>query len=254
MRIAVIYGSPRKGNTFRAAQIFLEAFRLEALSRKVYDDITVDEIYLPRDLPEFCRGCMTCFLRGETRCPDATQVHPILEQMLAADALLFTTPVYVLQASGSMKNFLDHLGYIFMVHRARPEMFSKKAFILSSTVGAGTRAAIKTISTSLKYWGVNRIYSYGFAIMSEDWGKMAPKRTARVEKALKRRGAAFYRESMAGRRRPYMHTWFLFRVLRMMIRGYDASNLDRQYWHSMGWLDGTASPFRSLKSGEGGES
>ena len=248
MRIAVVYGSPRKGNTFRAAQIFLEAFRLEALNRKVYDDITVDEIYLPRDLPAFCKGCTTCILRDEARCPDAALVQPLLERMLAADALLFTTPVYVLQASGSMKNFLDHLGYIFMVHRARPEMFSKKAFVLSSTAGAGTKAAIRTIETSLRYWGVNRIAHYGFAMLSEDWNKLSPDRRERIEKKLKRRGAAFFRETAAGRRPPNLFPRMLFFFLRRMIRGYDDTSADKRYWQSMGWLDGAASPFRPSKS------
>jgi multimeric flavodoxin WrbA len=79
MKITVIHGSPRKGNTYRAARIFLQA-----LSKR--GDVEVTEFFLPKDLPEFCRGCCSCVTRGEETCPHRQYTKPILDSMIQADA------------------------------------------------------------------------------------------------------------------------------------------------------------------------
>ena len=53
MKLTVIHGSPRRGNTYRAAQLFLEALKKRG-------QIEAREFFLPQDLPEFCRGCIAC--------------------------------------------------------------------------------------------------------------------------------------------------------------------------------------------------
>ncbi|MFP4078950.1 MAG: flavodoxin family protein [Candidatus Izemoplasmataceae bacterium] len=238
MKIVVIHGSPRKGNTFKATELFKKTMR-EASPVEFVD------FFLPRDLPEFCLGCMTCFFKGEDRCPHSEYTLPIMNQMLKADALLFTTPVYVLSLSGGMKAFLDHFGHAFIVHRPRPEMFRKKAFILSTTAGAGTKSAIRTIRKSLRFWGVNRVYSYGFALFEVDWDKMNPKRKAKIVRKLQNKALRFSKEVASGRnRRPYRMISLMFWLRRLMIKKEALDSLDRSYWIEMGWHEGKKSPFR----------
>ena len=38
--------------------------------------------------------------------------------------------------------------------------------------GAGAKAAIKTISASLKYWDVNRVYTYSFTTLGVKIGEV----------------------------------------------------------------------------------
>lgn len=180
MKIVVVHGSPRKGNTYKATELFKKEMQNQG-------EIEFVDFFLPKDMPEFCRGCMTCFLKGEEKCPHADYTMPILDQMVLADALIFTTPVFALSLSGCMKSFLDHFAYIFIVHRARSEMFEKKAFIISSTVGAGAKSAMKTISTSLKYWGVNRVYTYKFATFGDEWDKLKLDKKDKIEKQIKQK-------------------------------------------------------------------
>lgn len=235
MKIVIVYGSPRKGCSYTAAQIFKDE-----MTR--HGDIEFTELFLPKDMPEFCLGCNTCFTYGEEKCPHAKYTLPVIDAMLRADALMFTSPSYVLQASGSMKNFLDHFGHMFMVHRPKAEMFHKKAFIISTAAGAGMRAAIKTIRTSHKFWGVNRIYSAGFALQESDWQRMEEKRRISFESKLKKKARRFYREVASGKKHaPYLFTRILFSVSRIMVKKYspkDNPSLDNIYWEKMGWLNG----------------
>lgn len=239
MKVTIIYGSPRKGSSYKAAQLFKD----EMLKN---GEIEFTEFFLPKDLPEFCHGCMACFTYGRDKCPHAQYTLPILDSMLKADALIFTSPVFVMQTSGAMKNFLDHFGHIFLVHRAEESMFNKKAYILSTTAGAGTKAAIKTIKTSVKFWGVNRVYSSGFALHEVDWQNMKPKRKHKFEAKINKEASKFYKEVESGKkRRPYLMTRIMFSFMRGMIKKYDNSSLDKQYWQEKNWFNTT--PFKRKK-------
>lgn len=237
MKIVMVHGSPRKGNTYLAAQLFLDEMkRLGSVSSR--------EFFLPQDLPEFCRGCAVCILKSEELCPHARYVQPVLQAMLEADALIFTTPVFVLSESGGMKAFLDHFGFLFLPHRPRPEMFRKKAFLLSTTAGAGTRSAMKPIAESLRFWGVNRIFTRGFALHEISWNKMPEKRRAAFERRIRADAGRFYRETTGGTiRRPYFKIQFMFQFCKRLIRSYPEDNADRRYWRAQGWLE-KGSPFR----------
>ena len=237
MKIVIINGSPRKGNTYAATQIFKnELMRC--------GDVEFTEFFLPQDLPEFCAGCFLCLSECEKLCPHAKYTLPILERLLDADALIFTTPVYVLQTTGAVKAFFDHFSWMFIVHRAHPEMFGKKAFVLSTTAGAGTKAAMKTVITNLKFWGVNRIYSSGFAMRAIDWETVDPKRRAKFERTLKKSARRFFRDATSGKKHPpYLLTRFMFYFRRSMLKKETASQTDEsasadlRHWQEQGWFD-----------------
>jgi len=236
MKITIINGSPRKGNTYAATQLF----KSEMMA---CGDVAFMEFFLPQDMPEFCRGCMLCLDKNEQLCPHSEYTLPILEALIVADALIFTTPVFALQATGAVKAFLDHYAFMFIVHRARPEMFGKKAFVLSTTAGTGTKPAMKTIITSLKYWGINKIYSFGFNMWSTNFETMNPKRRINIESKIKKYAKRFYKEVASGKKySPYLITKFMFYFRRNMIKKDDeAISSDKRYWKEQNWFN--QSPF-----------
>ena len=237
MKITIIYGSPRKGATFHEAQIVKEQ-----LSRVAPCEFT--QFFLPRDMPVFCKGCYNCFFKGADQCPDAKYVRPILDSMLESDGIVITSPVYVLSESAAVKSLLDHLGWIFMVHRPEPAMFSKKAMILSATAGAGTGSCMKTIEKSLRYWGVNRIYRAGFPTHAVGWDDMKESRRQKIERKLRAAGARFAADCVSGRRhRPRFSQWFMFQVSKKLVQNEEGNALDRLYWEEQGWL-GKKTPFK----------
>ena len=235
MKVVLINASPRRGNTYHAAQLFLEEMAKQT-------ELQCTEYFLPQDLPEFCLGCGNCFDKGEEKCPHAGYTLPILESMLEADALVVATPVFVWQTTGAMKNFLDHFAHLFMIHRPRQEMFGKNAFILSTATGGPKNSAIKPIALNLKLWGINRVYSKGFILNlmhPGSWESIDAKRRDRIEKEINREARKFYKRVNGKKRQPYLLARFIFYLSRSMIVK-DGKNraYDRAYWERKGWLTG----------------
>jgi len=234
MKIVLINGSPRKGNTYRAAKLFMDEMAKSG-------EITCAEYFLPRDLPEFCLGCGNCFHKGEAACPHAKYTIPIMDSMIEADALIIASPVFVWQTTGAMKNFLDHFGHFFLVHRPREEMFSKKAFILETSNGGLKNTAIRPIKNNLKLWGINRIYSQAFVLkqmVSHSWEAMPEKRKTKFEESIKRNAEKFYRKVSSKKSYPpYIFTRIMFAVSRKMIKKFEGRALDESYWVEKGWIN-----------------
>ena len=168
MKITVINGTEKKGVTYLSKEIFIEKFK---------DCAQITEFYLPRDCPDFCTGCTTCFIKDERLCKDAEYIQKIEKAMLEADLLVFTSPAYVFHASGAMKAMLDHFGYRWMPHRPAKQMFGKRAFIITQCLGAGGRSAAKDIKDSLSWWGVSSIKVCTYRLMKDiKWDNIPDKR------------------------------------------------------------------------------
>lgn len=239
MKITIIYGSNHKGNTYHAVGIVKKG--LEKLG-----NVEFKEYFLPKDMPEFCIGCYSCFSKGEENCPHAKYAQPIVKDMLESDGLIFSSPVYVLAESGGMKVFLDHMGYMFIPHRPQKEMFTKKALIISTTAGAGTGKCIKTISESLKYWGINKIYKCGITMYSLTWDEMSNKKKVKYENKLSNAAKHFYKDISSNKKHiPYPVQRFSFFLMGKLIYNDKSEfrKVDRTHWESNGWLDGK-SPFK----------
>lgn len=227
MNIVSIYGTERKGSTYNIVQLFLKRMMSSG------DHLT--EFFLPEDMPHFCVGCVNCITKGEQFCPHAAAVHPIQEAMLRADLLVLSSPVYVLRASSQMKALLDHLAFLFMMHRPPEAMFSKTALVVSTAAGGGMKSAIKDIKASLAMWGVGSIFSYGKAVYASNWAGVSEKHKAQIQKSVDRDSEKIL--ASIARARPRLKAKLLFHVFRQMHKRVAFSALDKQYWRSNGWLD-----------------
>ena len=184
MKAVVFYGSPRKGNTYTAAKIFMDEM-------SQCGEVSYSEFFLPKDVPEFCLGCQLCLGNPREKCPHASYIDPIYKAIMEADALIFTTPHYGGSSmTGSMKNLLDHLDFFTLTVSPRKEMFGKKAFVL--TTGTGSTSAVKQIEKCLKGWGINRVSSAGIKMFTNKWDKMPIKKQKSLEKRLVKAARNFY--------------------------------------------------------------
>ena len=227
MTVAVFHGSPRKGNTYTATKIFMD--ELSKLG-----NVQFIEFFLPKALPEFCTGCQLCLGNPQECCPHSQYVTPILDAILSADALVFTTPHFgACSMSGSMKNLLDHLDFLTLTVAPRVEVFSKKAFIIST--GAGATAAMKPIRAYLKNWGINCVFTLGFRMFTDKWNKMSATKQARFEKKLRMSACRFYRTSKGY---PYLSTVFMFHMNKFVLKKYiGEGNYPHHYWSEHGYFD-----------------
>lgn len=187
MKITVVYATQRKSksSTYNITQRFLH---------KLSEEDNIKEFFLPKDMPNFCRGCWNCFTDFK-KCPDYDYLKPIMESMLEADLLIFTAPVYVYHVPGQVKAFLDHFGYQWMPHQPRKEMFSKQVLLISTAAGAGTKSTLKDLKDSMTFWGISRIYTFGRSIHASDWDTVDNKKKLKLQREIEKLSAKIISES-----------------------------------------------------------
>jgi len=153
MKILAICGSPHKGNSYSVLNSIKDNY--PSIDFKI---MLLNEMNL-----EQCRGCYSCCLRGEDKCPLKDDRDKIIEEMLKADGVVFATPVYVNHISALMKHFIDRIGYF--AHR--PRFFGKYAMVMSVCSGFGADKANDYMS------GIFSVF--GFAVVSSLELKVATK-------------------------------------------------------------------------------
>lgn len=229
MNIVVINGTSVKGCTYHIKEAFLSTFHNE-------NEIT--EFYLPKDLPVFCTGCKTCFFKSENLCPHAEYTMPIWNAILKSDLIVFAMPVYVLRAPAQVKSLLDHFACHWIVHRPEKDMFSKRAVILTNSIGAPNRSAQKDVATSLSWMGVSDIKTLGFGLMEGViWDEISENRRLKIEQntinfARKIQKTKIVHKSIKVR--------FYFMLCKMMhkqvLKSKEVHSADNQHWIDNGWI------------------
>jgi len=196
-------------------------------------DISLMEFFLPQDLPAFCTGCTLCLGGLNEKCPNTQYVTPIIDAIINADALVFTTPHYgACSMSGAMKNLIDHIDFLVLGTAPREEMFDKKAFII--TTSSGTTAAIKPIKNFLRHCGINRVRSLGLRLLTNKWDKMPQRKQARYEKSLRKAARKFY-DTKKGR--PYLYSIIWYHIFKFVLKNYVGKD-DYAYklWEEKGYF------------------
>ena len=231
MKVVVINGTEKRGVTFKIKEMFLESFR---------DRADIVEFYLPKDCPNFCVGCTTCFVKGEDKCKDFEYSKPIREAIEGADLLVFSTPSYVMHTTGAMKSFLDHMAFRWMPHRPHPAMFLKRAVIISQCLGAGAKSAAKDIKDSLSWWGISKIDVFTTSLLNDiSWDKLPQKKQIKIESKIKKFSNKLARINYSKPARTKLTTKLKFytcRIIQKSIRKKQVESLDCEYWLEQGWL------------------
>lgn len=227
MKIVVIYGTMRKAKstTYNIAQQFIKVLN---------DGDSINEFYLPQSSSNFCRGCWKCF-EDYSRCPDFEDLKPIIDQMLIAELIIITAPVYVFHIPGQVKTFLDHFGYQWMAHQPRKEMFKKQALLISTAAGSGTKSALKDLKDSMKYWGIARTYEFGENTYAKDWDSIGDKRQEYFGKVISRLVKRIKRDRR--NLRPCLSVKLIFYMMRFIHKKFKFSESDVKHWQLNGWLD-----------------
>ncbi|MBR3988454.1 MAG: NAD(P)H-dependent oxidoreductase [Clostridia bacterium] len=231
MKIVMIHGQNHKGSTYKIGRMIANKISRE-------DDIV--EFFLPRDLNHFCLGCYAC-MEDVTKCPFYEEKNKIMTAVESADLLIFTTPTYCLRASAPMKSFIDLTFNYWMIHRPRKCMFSKRAIVVSTAAGIGTKSAIKDITTTLLYWGVPSVITYGISVQAMNWAGVADKKKEKIEKDTTRIANKVLKRN---RVKAGLKTKALFMMMRMMQKkDWGSGEAEKMHWDKNGWL-GTERPWK----------
>ena len=232
MKVTVINGTEKRGVTYKLKELFLKRF----------GSAEVTEFYLPKDCPAFCAGCASCFLRGEDACKDYSYINAIEKQILQADLIVFTSPAYVMHATGAMKALLDHFGYRWMPHRPAAEMSGKRAVIITQCIGSGAKSTAKDIKHSLSWWGISKIGVFSSALMSDIvWNNLPEKKRKSLTNKIDRLARKFAGIEYSKPAHTKLITKIKFKICRLLqkrLRKKGNIGIDNEYWNEKGWLDG----------------
>ena len=221
----MVNGQNHKGSTYHIGKMLID---------KIDGENTVTEFFLPKDFNEFCCGCTTCFMKGERLCPHFKKLEPITNAIDEADLLIFTSPVYVYHATGSMKALLDHYGWRWIVHRPDERMFSKRAVVIATAAGGGMKSTIRDIKDSLIFWGVPKVYTLGKAVMACSWDEVTDKKRQSLEKKTSKISAKLSKENFKAK--ASLKGRFFFTAMHFANK-HGWNKADAEYWKAKGWTE-----------------
>ena len=235
MNIVVINGQNHKGITYTIGRDF---------AQKLTSEDKITEFFMPKDLPHFCCGCNQCFMKDEKLCPHYENMKPIVEAIDNADLMIFTTPVYVYHCTGSMKAFLDHFAYRWMIHRPNGDMFKKQALCIATAAGAGMKTACKDIKDSMFYWGVGKTYTYGVAVRATKYSEISANIKSKMDKDIKKLARKIKKNQ--NNIKSSIRAKGFFKVARLLNRKEGWNPIDVEYWSAEGW-DKKTRPWHKTK-------
>lgn len=134
MRIFVLNGSPKeKSDTMRLTRAFLKGLQTEE-NQEITCLRAIDQQVGP------CLGCFGCWAPGAAGCVQHDGMEGILEQILQADLVLFSFPLYCYGMPSPLKAIVDRMLPLSrmdmleqdgrVVHRSRYDMQMKKFLMI----------------------------------------------------------------------------------------------------------------------------
>ena len=227
MKVLTILGTSHKGNTRAIVDLFLDEFKEK--------NNTFDEIVLPKDFNDICLGCANCILNGEDKCPHYKNINPLIKKMEEADLIIIATPIIVESCSSALKAFLDHLAYIWLVHRPKESMYKKTGLIVTTAGGSGVKVTTKLIKNNMFYWGISNIYNYGVTTMKMGGNYSDYKKKDKIKKQVSKKAIKIKRSMK--KNKISLKSRLFFHIFKLSQKnGWNKKDVD--YWKEKGWLSG----------------
>lgn len=225
MKIAVVHGQNHLGITYHVTQMLIE---------KSFDNPEVTEFFLPKDAANFCIGCNTCIMKDETKCPHRKDTEKIIDAMIAADVIVFDSPTYCGGASGQMKAFLDHLGYMWMAHRPELSMFKKIGIAVSTSAGKGDKDVVEFLDLQMMMLGIPKRFTFGATLGADIWDHVSEEKREDLNKDLDK----LSKKIRTAKVKPDEKFKIVFKLMRANQKNNDWDLIDKDYWEKNGLLTG----------------
>ncbi len=228
MKITVLYATNRRqrSTTYQLAQTAIA---------KLSDGDEVFEFQLLDHVHHFCSGCFLCIEGKPERCRAYHDLAPIKKAMKESDLIIFAVPVYVYHVPGQVKTFLDHLAYEWMMHRPDELMFKKRALIICTAAGGGTKSTVQDVKHSLEYLGISRIYDFQKAVYAMNWSDIPESKQKAYQEEITALCDKIVREQHHNK--PSLVVKKYFYLFRMLHKKGKFTESDTNYWREKGWLE-----------------
>ena len=137
MKVFVINGSPKgnRSNTYRLTAAFLDGMKNAA-------EVELREVAVKQLEIKPCLGCFSCWNKTPGQCCIRDDMSAVIENMLWADIILWSFPLYYFSVPGGLKNLMDRqlpMVLPFMAedtasggHPSRFDMSGKRHVVIST--------------------------------------------------------------------------------------------------------------------------
>lgn len=227
MKILVINASPRKkGNTNSIIDVMSDKW-------KSFNNVEIEHICLSDFNIGLCKGCCNCLTVGEQSCPNKSDDIKIIEEkLLNSDGVVFASPVYAMNMTALMKNFMDRMA--FTMHR--PRFFNQYTMVLSVTGCIGLKETIESIS-QLKFSGFNIVQSFG--IVAKNALSNPILGDEKTIKKIEKEAEKFYKKIQEKKPiKPSLINIIQFKQARKTFANHkEQMPCDYQYFESNNWFD-----------------
>jgi Multimeric flavodoxin WrbA len=223
MKILTVMGSPRKGESYKVMKLIEDR-----LAQK--GDVDFEYLYLKNYSLGNCKGCHLCITDGKEKCPLRDDRDRIVDKMLAADGVIFVSPVYSMHVTALMKNFIDHLSYLYH----RPMFFGKKAMAVSAG-GASFKDTLGYMESNAKAWGFHFVNKLGVPHLDS----LTPKYKEKIMKKIDTEADKFYNSVKENHLPvPGIGDLMWFNMWKgNAIACKKSLPSDYPYWKDKGWMD-----------------
>lgn len=207
-KVIALHASRRKMNTFK----LLQQLQQELAGHNVEVEVLSLYDYKLND----CIGCEKCILRGECIHQDDAQM--LMDKMEGADGIILSSPVYLKQVSGKLKDFIDRTCKWYH----RPVLYGKPVICVATTKGSGLKSTLSYLQSVAIQWGAMPAGRIGRTIRNMD--------SAVTQKEL----SEFIRLLNAPQKyRPSLSILIEFEVQKALAKYL--GGLDAGYWKEKGW-------------------
>ena len=146
MKVLAIIGSPKKGNSYRITQEVEKRLKSYSINDNTgKEDLEFDYLFLKETNLEMCEGCFACIPYGADKCPLKDSRADIEKRILDSDGVILVSPVYAMNVTWLMKNFMDRFAY--SLHR--PTFVNQKLMLVATAGEVGLKETLKALSNTL---------------------------------------------------------------------------------------------------------
>ncbi len=228
MKILLINGSPRKtSTTFRVVQ------QIANVMREGDFPVEFDEVHLCEMNLRMCRGCYQCLSGDESMCPLQDDRALLEKKMTEADAVIFSSPVYVANVSALFKNFVDRFAYC--CHR--PRFHGKSAMVVSSAGSDGAGIVNILMTMMIETWGFDVVKRLGVNL-DPNLSVEAKTRQWKINELKAHKAALAFDKKLQRTRKPVAKfaKLYAFQLQKKDFAHTDKTRADYIYWRDNGWL------------------
>ena len=123
MKIAVLNGSPKTGNTAAMVNAFAEG------AKEAGHEVEI--LHVGKMKIAGCLGCEYCHGKGEGKCIQKDDMEKLMPAYLESDMIVFASPIYYFSMTAQLEAALQRVYCI-----GKPAKAAKAALLLSSASGA----------------------------------------------------------------------------------------------------------------------